>query len=463
MSKILLIATNTNTDPYKVFPLGMAVIARALEENGHTVMQFDYLASGESLSKLEESLQDFVPDYTGVSIRNMDDDTDSATSSQDCEKFALAKKCVRIIKEKTSRPVIVGGAGFSIMPETILNYLQADYGIIGEGESGFVDLIEKLNAGNPVPNKIIKGETPLTSPDISGGRYDKAIGDFYINDSGIMNLQTKRGCPFTCDYCTYPLIEGKKFRYREVDAVIDDIEKLQTDFGCDSLFFTDSILNDPKGGFRKLAEGMIKRSVKVKWSAYFTPYKLSEEDIVLCKQAGLYAIELGADAACDSTLKAMNKNFSWSTVVKANEICAKHKIACANFVMFGGPGETDDTLAEGLENCTQLKESIVFGFAGIRIYPGTGIHKRAIREGLVTEGTSLLEPVYYFSPEIDPDQIEKIIETAWTGHRNLMYPPAKSKVMLDLLKQSFNIKGLMWDQMLTFATKKRTTRRRIKK
>ena len=95
------------------------------------------------------------------------------------------------------------------MPEEILDYLGADYGITGEGEQAVCGLIEALNEGRSVPAITRNGAAfqsgeamtcqPLWDPDLVG---------FYTGQSGMISMQTKRGCPHKCAYCTYPAIEG---------------------------------------------------------------------------------------------------------------------------------------------------------------------------------------------------------------------------------------------------------------
>ncbi len=79
MSRLFLLSSNTTTEPYPVYPIGMAIIASALESDGHTVFQFDFLASWQSESELLAELSRFRPDYIGISIRNIDN-VDSLTS-----------------------------------------------------------------------------------------------------------------------------------------------------------------------------------------------------------------------------------------------------------------------------------------------------------------------------------------------------------------------------------------------
>ena len=75
--------------------------------------------------------------------------------------------------------------------------------------------------------------------------------------AGLIGLRTKCGCPHHCAYCTYPALEGTRFRHREPGAVIEDIRQLQKDYLIESIFFTDSVFNDLQGHYLEIAEGLI--------------------------------------------------------------------------------------------------------------------------------------------------------------------------------------------------------------
>ena len=451
MSRVLLISVNNSTHPYPVFPLGMSVIAQALSASGREIKLFDLLVSNGGWSQLSRCLHEFNPDYVGISIRNLDSEIDSTVSDEAKDNLNKIKELITLIKETTPKPIIVGGSGFSLMPEDILEWVDADYGIVGEGEVAVIELLDMLDSGVAVTEKILRNES--CSKLFGTCNYGSAdeISDFYIRESGgILGLQSKRGCCFNCVYCNYPCLEGRSIRLRSTDSVVDDILRMQSDLGCRIIFFADSVFNDPQGYYLELVEEIIRRNIRISWSAYFTPNNLNKRNVELCKRAGLCAVELGADAATDATLKGLNKQFDWDEVVRSNEIFANVDIPCANFIIFGGPGETESTLYEGINNCKSLDRSIVFGYSGIRIFPGTQIWKQAIFDGIIAEDTSLIEPVYYFSPQVDFQLLDNEIKKSWRGCRNLIYPPAKSKAMLEILKTSFNVKGLMWDQMQKF-------------
>ena len=447
MSRIFLISFNTCDYPHEVYPLGLAVVAAALERVGHDIRMYDYLVADRNDNDLIAAVEKYQPDFLCVSIRNLDDDLDSSFQTDNRERFTRLGHLLQKARSLVSAPVIIGGAAFSLMPEVLLDLTGADYGIVGEGENAICRLIVELQ-NNKKPDRIIYGfESPIPGPKIKGGFYDDSLVRHYYERSGFINLQTKRGCPFKCAYCTYPTLEGHNFRYRDTKEVIDEISRLKKDLGCNRFFFTDSIFNDPAGHYIEVVEGILAEELDIQWTAYFTPHSVKKADILLCKRAGLYAVELGTDAACSTTLAGLHKMFNWEDVVQANDIVTHAGLACAHFVVFGGPDETYQTVEEGIENCLQLQNCVVFGNTGIRIYHGTPIYERAQSEGIVDKNTSLLELVHYFSPEVQKDRVDEMITRGWQKQRRLVFPPQKGKMISQAVKRMLNLKGLLWDQI----------------
>jgi len=446
MSKVFLISSNTATDPYAVYPLGMAVVSGALQSAGHQVQQYDFLAYGQSLSNLTEKIELFSPDLLAISLRNIDN-VDSF-SGDDGWFLKEVRDLICFVREKTAVPIVVGGPALTILPEDIANYLGVDHVIIGEGERSLPQLVADLAAGKKVP-QIIQRSEPLPGDHFSSPLYDAKLLEFYKEQSGMANLQTKRGCPHRCSYCSYPHLEGFEFRFRSPHLVVDELEKLKLEHGVERVFFTDSVFNDPRKEYLKLVEEMLSRNLGMGWSGFFRPQNLDRKELALMKRAGLYALELGTDAASDQTLAGLDKRLTFADILAVNQACLDEKLPAAHFVMFGGPDEDDASVEEGLNNMAQLGQSVVFAFSGIRIHPDAPLHQRAIKDGVITADTSLLKPIYYFSPLLDRERMEERIEANFAGNRNRIFPPSKGAERLAVMKD-FGFRGLMWDRLIRF-------------
>ncbi len=446
MSRIFLISSNTTTDPYPVYPLGMAVVAGALQRAGHHVQQYDWLAQGEKLSSLLQAVEKFAPDLLSISLRNIDN-VDSF-SGEDGWYLRRVKDFISELRKTVKLPIVIGGPALTIMPEAIAEYLAVDHAIIGEGERSLPQLVDKLAAGEPAP-KIIERNVPLSGDDFSAPLFDPQLVDFYLQQSGMVNLQTKRGCPYRCSYCSYPHLEGNRFRSRNPVLVADELAQLRQEYGVERVFFTDSVFNDPQGEYLKLIEEMLRRDLGMQWSAFFRPQGIGRAELALMKKAGLYALELGTDAGANQTLAGIDKGLCFEDIFAVNQACLEERLPAAHFVMFGGPDEDDASVTEGLENMAQLGASVVFAFSGIRIHPGSPLHQRAIDDSIINAETSLLKPIYYFSPNIDRKRMEERIQASFIGQNNRIFPPSEGLKRM-LVMRNFGFRGLMWDKLVRF-------------
>jgi lipid biosynthesis B12-binding/radical SAM protein len=447
MSNFFLLSSNVNTDPYPVYPLGMAVVAAFLVNAGHRVWQYDYLAAGCSDHGLKKALNEFIPDFVGISLRNIDN-VDSFSAEKEWY-LAKIKMLVEIIRQEAAVPIIAGGPGFSILPEAILDYIDADYGVVGEGERTLCDLIAGLEKGDFAPRIIKTDSDPLTGSEMAAPLWDKDLVNFYIEHSGMVNLQTKRGCPYHCNYCTYPALEGKRLRAKEPNMVVEEIKQAQEMFGIDTIFFADSVFNDKSDHYLALAEEFLKHELSLNWYGFFRPQGIGSKELNFLKRSGLKAMEVGTDAACDATLAGLNKQFTFEDVIEFNKACVKLEIPTAHFIMFGGPDETMGTIKEGLKNIERLKQCVVFAFSGIRIHPGTPIHAQALQEGVLNQKETLLKPAYYFSPNLNQEIMNKSLVSAFHGRRDRIFPPSEGLIRMATMNR-FGYRGLLWDKLISF-------------
>jgi hypothetical protein len=140
---------------------------------------------------------------------------------------------------------------------------------------------------------------------------------------------------------------------------------------------------------------MIADGLRLSWSAFVNPGHLDPELLDLMVRAGCDAVELGTDSGSPAILRSLGKSFTVEEVRRSSRLCRDAGVATAHYLLFGGPGENDGTIAESVALMDELAPDAVIVMVGIRIYAGTELHAVALREGVVSEGQSLLEPVFY--------------------------------------------------------------------
>jgi len=441
--KILLISSNIADTPYTVYPLGMSMVASALFNAGYCVKQADFLQNKKSLDDLSKKLNDMQPNIVGISIRNID----NVNLMNEQRYIDAAVDIVLMIKENSNVIVVLGGSGFSIMPEVILEESGADYGIVGEGEELMVEFAKNIEKGIFPKEKCLRSRTPMNGGEIPNALYDSKLMKYYLQSGNVASVQTKRGCPCKCIYCSYPMLEGLKIRARNPKAVVDDVQVLSEQHGAKLIFFTDSVFNDPQEEYLRVVQEMKNRNVSVPWTAFFTPRGLTDEIVELMKNTGLRAAELGSDAPTDTTLKKLGKSFSFKDIVESNDLFLKHEVAVAHYYMFGCPGETKETVFEGIENIKKLKNSVSFIFMGIRILPNTPLLKIAEDNRVIEKNKDLLESVYYIDPAVDKEWLKVTLTEGFKGMRNCIFPPDIWDSSLQFLHK-MGYSGCLWDMLL---------------
>ena len=436
----LLVSANRMTLPYPVYPLGIAYLLGALEERGHQADHLDILAAGGH-EPLRQLLRQKHYDLVGISIRNIDT-VDSASRLELLDDITSA---IAIIREESTAPVVLGGPGFSIMPGPLLYHCQADYGIVGEGEEALPVLLERLVSGDPPGEKLLA--MPAASFPSCRPRYSAAVTPYYLEHGGMLNVQSKRGCAYGCGYCSYPTIEGRTLRHRPAALVAEEVGELTKRYGARYIFFTDAIFNDPQGRYLELAEALASAGNRTPWCAFFRPQHIDRKSLRLLKRSGLAAMEVGTDAACDATLAGLGKGFTFDEVAAVHDNILAEDIPCAHFVIFGGPGETADTLRQGLCNLQRLRRTVVFTYIGIRILPGTALYRQAVREGHIERDTDLVASRYYYSPALSREEIERTVLADFRGQRGRIYPVADSERLIPLMHRFGHI-GPLWEKLI---------------
>jgi radical SAM superfamily enzyme YgiQ (UPF0313 family) len=364
------------------------------------------------------------------------------------------EEVIGICRQDGSSRLVIGGSGYSLAPKELLQHLDVDFGIVGEGEEVFLQLVKHLEQGDPIspsPPLLIK-ERPLP-PLIEGARVfpircpDRTFFEThrYLEEGGMGNIQTKRGCPFSCIYCTYPLLEGKKVRLRKTTEVVDEIQRLAEE-GVDYIYFVDDIFNYPPADAEALCREMARRKVNVKWSAFVNPSFLSEALLKWMKDAGCVGIEFGTDSGSPRMLKHYKKSFTQEDIIQSSKICSTLKVNQCHYLLFGGPSEDEETIEESFHLMDQLDPTAVIAMLGIRIYPGTEMERIALSQGVIRQDSNLIYPHFYISPALG-GKLNKIIQEKALARKRWIVPGLEINITQNLIEQirRFRIRGPLWE------------------
>jgi radical SAM superfamily enzyme YgiQ (UPF0313 family) len=413
--RALLIAANTERLNMVALPLGLGLVAAATRRAGHEVALVDLLVADDPAAAVRRAVAHFAPDVVGISVRNIDDQTRAAP------RFLLepVRDVVAACHAVTTAPVVVGGAGYSIFPAAALAYLGADYGIAGDGEAAFPELLAALAAGRRpegIPGLHLPGGPAVpgaVAPELDrfplwddglAGSADPADPDLWIP------VQSRRGCPNDCSYCSTARIQGRTIRARSPERVVAQIEALAA-AGFRRFYFVDNSFNLPERHAFELCRRLARLTPPVTWRGILYPHLVGEELVAAMAAAGCVEVSLGFESGCLRILKELNKRYAPADVRALSALLRAHGIRRQGFLLLGGPGETRESVEESLAFAASLDLDGLRVTAGIRIYPGTPLARRALAEGVIADEADLLRPRFYLAPGLEPWLSERVAAT----------------------------------------------------
>jgi radical SAM superfamily enzyme YgiQ (UPF0313 family) len=449
MKKVLLISANMMKKPYAVYPLGLDYVAGTLQPDYQTKI-LD-MNDFPSLDSLGEQIRQYAPDYIGLSIRNIDN-TDTINSRGFLSDY---QELVGQIRKNSEALLILGGSGYTIFPVEFIRALNADYGIAGEGER-FPVLLHALenNADVAAIPGIVTKHSSTVHYRAWDGEMRRAVDPhaahmkYYLSYGGMLNLQTKRGCPFRCSYCTYPHIEGSRMRFFAPEEVARQARELQ-DAGAKYIFMTDSAFNASYEHSLQVARAFREAGISIPWGGFFAPTIPPDDYYKQLASAGLTHVEFGTESMCDTMLHSLQKPFVAADVFQAHQKALDAGLYIAHYFLLGGPGENEETLQKTLSGIDQLDKAVFFFFCGIRIYPHTALYDTAVSEGQINSSQNLLEPVFYRSPFISDIEIMKIVEAHADGRMNWLVGAGESKatrILPRLYDRGYT--GPLWEHLI---------------
>jgi hypothetical protein len=143
----------------------------------------------------------------------------------------------------------------------------------------------------------------------------------------------------------------------------------------------------------------------------------------------------------------MGKDFTWNEVEQSNNLFNEFGICSTHFIIFGGPGETERTVAEGLANIERLERCVVLAYCGVRILPGTHVRDVAVAEGTIAADDELLDAKFYLSPGVTMEGLDKALTESFGSRIDRIWPPDRDLDKVRAFHQ-MGYRGPIWDLLL---------------
>jgi len=340
----------------------------------------------------------------------------------------------RVHRRFPKKQMMIGGGAFGVFAEQlILRLPEGVIGILGEGEGPVLKLVEgrDLEGERYITRrgkKIVQGEGQsyhavetmvMDLPYIAQIYPDH--GAYQYENIGI---QTKRGCPYDCQFCEYPYLEGKRVRYRRPVDVIADLRQHYTLWGNRRFWFTDAQFITGREAYpqcSEILERIISEGFEIEWSGYVRTSMITQALAPLMVRSGVGDLEVSITSGSQKVVNELHMGFS---IEKLYEGC--HYLKEAGFkgklilnYSLNSPGDSEEGLLESVNSYRKIAgimgEERVFPtlfFLGVQ--PHTGFEKRLIEEGYLSQGYNplSLNPFAIKKMLYNPQPLSKIIAKA---------------------------------------------------
>lgn len=388
------------------FNLGLAYLAGTIRSANFDVQILDMNNHDYSEERVKKNIIDYSPKVIGISV-----------------KTATANVSSQIIHRlKNIFPDIVyvaGGPHITLCGNEFMNEnKEIDFGITGEGELSFVNLLKSIKI-DLYDNYRINGiyyrkngglifnnnNEYLDISKLAFPRFE------YIKDIDFIDfrypLLTSRGCPYGCIFCCVGLISGKKWRGREPEDVVNELLQARENYQMLSFEIMDDNFTLDIDRAKKICRLIIENKLNLDWWCHngLRADRLDQELLYLMRKAGCKSIALGIESGDKDVFNKINKGEELSDIVKAVKMIKKARIKCVGYFIVGLPGDSVDS----------TKRSVKFqrglGLSGYKYnmlipYPGTKIWEVVKEKGrLLTD----IKGVYHFGDNIKiPFETDKI-------------------------------------------------------
>lgn len=368
-------------------PLGIMIIATYLKSKGFkNVSCLDCQIGSLSPEETVERLEKMNPDIIGLSAWT--------------DFWYPVHKTVKLAKQKLpDAKIILGGPHCGIFPRETLEFSDADYVIVGDGEEAIYDLLCNINSEKEIikaiPGLWHKSSGEIIAPDIPAAIVSD-ISSIPIPDrtllpyreyNSILNpheyettMVSSRGCPHRCIFCK---MNAQKIYARDAELVVDEFQAI-AQMGITDIQVYDDTFTWSKKRVMDICNGIIGRKIKVRWAIRDRVDKADDEMYGLMRKAGCYRIHFGVESGSPPVLKASGKNISLEQVENAVRLAKKHKFHTMSYYMFGFPDERYEDALKTIDFSIKLNTDYAV-YAVIIPYPGTRLYEIALEREIIPD------------------------------------------------------------------------------
>ncbi len=374
----VLLIDPAGTQRYVTHNAGLAFLSGALLARGHDVRVLDLNNYDCSNNEAAEYAKAFDPHWVGASVKT------ALVSSAEKTMQAITAKCPKV-------RTIAGGPHISVLKDSYLSQQNVyEFGLAGEGEFAFPDLIEGKNS-REIPGLVYH----------ENGAWQNNAIDFISDLDGLPRPTYKtwhridrslfpylmvhsRGCPYGCGFCSVPRINGRRFRKRSPEGVVEELRAARKEYVFRDFEFIDDNLTLDVNHAKKVCEALIRADLRVGWYANngIRADRLDAELASLMKRSGCKGVAVGIESADNEILKAINKSETVEEMTRGIQLLQQAGITVGGHFIFGLPGDTLEKVRKSIAFKNKVGLDYAY-FNQLVPYPGTEVGEWASKHGRI--------------------------------------------------------------------------------
>ncbi|MCX6763266.1 MAG: radical SAM protein [Candidatus Moranbacteria bacterium] len=360
---------------HKMPRLGLPIIGKILTNLGHRVIIYI-----ENISPIDWE-EVFSADLVGI----------SALTPTAPRAYEIAEK----IRAKGKNISICGGGPhFTFLPDEALDHFF-DYVVRGEGEKTMVELVNWLENPKPAAIKNISGLSYRIGQNIfhNPGRPFMSSDELNLLPAPDLNLirgykikelipmQTSRGCPFGCEFCSVQIMWGREYRFRSVDNVIKELEELTGKFPQAKIFFYDDNFAASLPRAKTLLKEILHRNIKFTWQTQMRVKDTEDSELMkLMSLSGCKWLFFGLESINPKTLKDYKKSQTVADIIQGIKIIREFGIKALGMFVVGGDSDVTTTAKETVKFAEKNKIDAIQLWA-LGPLPGTRVYNKLKAQG----------------------------------------------------------------------------------
>ncbi len=337
-------------------PIGIGFLISVLRNAGHEVSFIDNYLQPTNFLDTDYLWKNKI-DYVGI-YANTICFRDTLRMLHKLEHLRQTRKWVG--------KIIVGGPHTTVAADTIPDFV--DYIVQGEGERAILDIADGKVTERIVNYPRIENLDALPMPAwdcFVNLPYDWSVK--FFQDSPIFTMNTSRGCPFRCTFCSVCSVWGRKYTYFSAERIVSDIEHLIEHYGVKGIYFREDNFTLNKERLSKFCNLLIEKGIKISWACESRVSNLSRETVELMARAGAKGFYFGVESGSQRILDLLQKDITVEQIKNAFKWCHEFGVKAAASVVVGVPGETESDIRETAELLKQIEPDVVWPnvFVGI--------------------------------------------------------------------------------------------------